>query len=88
MAWQLKKQVDRLEREVEQLKAKFNPPPPPPRKGGEESAGVSIYSITSSQEGLPIEAEKLVGGSSSFVRLPSQTKFPDSPGFSGKISTV
>jgi hypothetical protein len=45
MAWQLKKQVDRLEREVEQLKAKFNPPPPPPRKDGEESAGVSIYSI-------------------------------------------
>jgi hypothetical protein len=39
MAWQLKKRVDRLEREVEQLKAKFNPPPPPPRKDGEESAG-------------------------------------------------
>jgi hypothetical protein len=38
MAWPLKKQVDRLEREVEQLKPKFNPLPPP-RKDGEESAG-------------------------------------------------
>ena len=29
---QLKKRVARLEREVEELKVKFNPPPPPPRK--------------------------------------------------------
>jgi DNA-binding transcriptional MerR regulator len=36
---QMKRRIEHLEREVQELKDKLNPPPRPPRKDGESSAG-------------------------------------------------